>query len=101
MPMVVDLHAGRGAVVATYGSRPGQQVIGVAVLHPTPGACLLEVHVVLSEEQCVLASASPRADGHATLTDIAEEIRAAVYRAVRDMRQVVLTGVDVLIDDLR
>ena len=101
IPMVADLNRGREALAVTYGLSPDQQVIGIVVHHPSPNTRRVQVHVVLVETLCTLSVPSQMAEGQSMLSDIAEQIRVAVYQAVQDIDGVVLVGVDVLIDDLR
>ncbi len=105
-PGVVDLSAGRVALVATYGATPGERVTGVAIRRPTPHTVTLEAHVILSDvqrdAQRAMAPIWPESEGRSPpLAERADQIRAAVYAALRHIEPLVLAGVDVFIDDLR
>lgn len=108
VPGVIDLSSGLVTLAATYG--PGQRVTGVVVHHVSPDKpdeVVLEIHVVLSEAHCkTTLAAAVGPVGHDTeslgiLTDIANQIRRAVYDTLQDVAAQAPVRVDVLVDDLR
>ncbi|MGE5335088.1 MAG: hypothetical protein ACM3N4_10345 [Nitrososphaerota archaeon] len=114
-PGVVDLSPGLMALAATYGAT--ERVVGVAVRHPVPHETVVDVHVIVAtvavdaaaetERQggasgiSAPASAPSAPAGVAVLTRVANNVRDAVYRAVRELGLAPLSAVDVLIDDIR
>lgn len=109
VPGVVDLSPGYAAPAATYG--PGQRVAGIVVHRPTTEEIVLEVHVVISEAHCALASAdsssklverdSHDAEESGPVSEIASRVRNVVCATVQSMAAQARVQVDVFIDDLR
>ena len=106
VPGVVDLSPGYAAPAATYG--PGQRVAGIVVHRPTAERIMLEVHVVLSEAHCELASANSASklvehdsEESGPVPEIASRVRSVVCATVQSMAPQAHIGVDVFIDDLR
>lgn len=104
VPGVADLSSGLSAPAATYG--PGQHVTGIAVRHPTLDTLAIEVHVALSETHCTRAATAAGSGEHdlqwrGPVTEVANQVRGAVYAAVQEMTSLALVRVDVFIDDLR
>lgn len=110
-PGVADLNPGLVVLAATYG--PNERVVGVIVRHPGPRDTVVEVHVTAEVETLPggeaqggvsdesTGSAQMGASDAGVLTRIADRVRGAVYRAVRELGLEPPSAVDVLIDDIQ
>jgi uncharacterized alkaline shock family protein YloU len=110
-PGVVDLSPGFLALAATYG--PNERVVGVVVRHTAPHATAVEVHVTVAMEAATAIPTTEAQGGvssvaakleppeSAVLTHVADHVREAVYRAMRDLHVATPSAVDVFIDDIQ
>jgi hypothetical protein len=107
-PGVIDLSPGLLALAATYAAN--ERLVGVVVRHPGPHETAVEVHVTVAMEATTRVKAQGNASSlsaHtetsdiAILTRVANLVREAVYRAMRDLRLPPPLAVDVLIDDIQ
>ena len=110
-PMVLDLSPGIVELAATYG--PRERVTGVVVRRPSSHDYAIEVHVVLRGSLYAgsqLDEARGGASHHkasagmahdAVLMRSADQIRRAIYRAVRGLDMAPPARVDVIIEDIQ
>src|SRR5262249_3490347 len=106
-PGVVGLNSGLLALAATYGAN--ERFVGVVVRHSGPHDTAVEVHVTVAMEATPNAevqgaasslSAQTETSTIAVLSRVANQVRAAVYRAMQDLRLAAPSAVDVFIDDI-
>jgi uncharacterized alkaline shock family protein YloU len=107
-PGIVDLSPGLLVFAATYGAN--EPFVGVVVRSSSLHETAVEVHVTVAMEEPPNVEAQGNASSMSVLTEssdsavlpqVANQVREAVYRAMRDLRLAPPSSVDIFIDDIQ